>query len=117
VSFSNKHFSALHCNIRSLAANFDNFHMLHELYFPFSIVGLTEIKIKVDQEFDSNITLPGYVFTSQPSNSNAGGVGFYIRENLKFIIRSNDNVTTNDFEALWVEIDNESQSNIIQYVW
>ena len=76
-------------------------------------MGLTEVKIKVDQEFVSNITLPGYVFMSQPRSSNAGGVGFYIRENLKFTIRSNDNVTTHDFEALWVEIDNESQSNIV----
>ena len=48
--FSDKCFSALHCNItfRSLPANFDNLqHVLSELYFPFSMVGLTEI----DQSF------------------------------------------------------------------
>ena len=40
-------FSVIHCNIRSLSANYDNLaHMLSELYFPFSIVGLTETKIK-----------------------------------------------------------------------
>ena len=50
--FSDKCFTALHCNIRSLSANFDNFqHMLSELYLPFSIQGLTEIKLNVDQIF------------------------------------------------------------------
>lgn len=77
--FSDKCFSALHCNIRSLSANLDNLqHMLSELYFPFSIVGLTEIKLKVDHSFLPNIEMPGYSFTVQPSLSNAGGVGLYI---------------------------------------
>ena len=45
--FSDECFSALHCNIRSLPASFDNLqHMLSGLYLPFSILGLTEIKLK-----------------------------------------------------------------------
>ena len=59
---------SVHCNIRSLSANFDNLqHMLSELYLPFSIVGLTEIKLNVDQSFLPNIEMPGYSFTFQPS--------------------------------------------------
>ena len=58
---------SVHCNIRSLSANFDNLqHMLSELYLPFSIVGLTEIKLKVDQSFLANIEMLGYSFTFQP---------------------------------------------------
>ena len=50
--FLNKCFSALHCNIRSLSANFDNLQlMLSELYLPFSVVGLTEIKLKAGRLF------------------------------------------------------------------
>ena len=50
--FSDKCFSALHCNIKSLSANLDNLeHMFSDLYLPFSIVGLAEIKLKVDQSF------------------------------------------------------------------
>ena len=38
-------FSALHCNIRSLPANYDNLlHMLQQLDYPFSIIGLSETK-------------------------------------------------------------------------
>ena len=37
-------FSLINCNIRSLSANFDKLsNMLSELYFPFSLIGLTEI--------------------------------------------------------------------------
>ena len=54
--FSDKYFSALHCNIRSLSANFDNLqHVLSELDLLFSTVGLIEIKLKSDQSFLLNI--------------------------------------------------------------
>ena len=107
--FSDKCFSALHCNIRSLVANFDNFqHMLSELYLPFSIMGLTEIKLKV---FLPNIEMPGYSFTFQPSLSNAGGVGFYIKQDHLFTTRPDLTLSTNDFEALWVEMQDGSQRN------
>ena len=49
--------------------------MLSELYLPFSIVSLTEIKLKVDQSFLPIIEIPGYSFTFQPSLLNAGRVG------------------------------------------
>ena len=44
---SAKSFSVLNCNIRSLSANFDALaQMLSGLYFLFSKIGLTEVKIK-----------------------------------------------------------------------
>ena len=49
--------------------------MLSELYLPFSIVSLTEIKLKVDQSFLPIIEMPGYSFTFQPSLLNVGRVG------------------------------------------
>ena len=72
-------FSALHFNIRSLAANFDAIHqMLNDMNHSFSIIGLSEtiIKFKVDPYITTD--LPGYSFLSQPSMSNAGGTGFYV---------------------------------------
>ena len=45
-----KSFSALNCNIRRLAGNNDNFpHMLSEFNFSFSLIGLSETKLKVDK--------------------------------------------------------------------
>ena len=64
---SNNAFSILNSNIRSLSSNFVDLNtMLSELYFPFSVIGLTETKIKMDQQPLLNFDLPGYSFFSQP---------------------------------------------------
>lgn len=72
--FNENCFSAIHCNIRSLSSNYDKLeNMLVELYHPFSIIGLTETKIKSEQDNVSvlNTAMPGYHFMSEPSLSNA----------------------------------------------
>ena len=78
--------SFLNSNIRSLQANFDNLvNMLSELYFPISVLGVTETKLKNDQDALANINLTGYNFLSPPSGTNAGGgVGFYVKDNLVY---------------------------------
>ena len=63
-------------------------NLLNTLKHTFSVIGLSEIKYKIDQDSIINISIPGYRFVSQHSLSNAGGVGFYIHENIKFNIRS-----------------------------
>ena len=69
------YFSFMHINLRNLSANFDNLSvMLEELQFPFSIMGLSETKIKKDNICLLNTNLSGYNFVSQPTFSNAGGV-------------------------------------------
>ena len=66
--FSTKSFSVLNCSIRSLSANFNTLaQMLSELYFSFSIIGLTEIKIRKNEVPITNIDIPGYHFISQSS--------------------------------------------------
>ena len=53
---NNAFFSFLNCNIRSIQANIDSFiNMLSELYFPLPEIGLTETKLKIDQEEMLNI--------------------------------------------------------------
>jgi len=69
---SGKHFSVLHSNIRSLSANFDNStQLLSELQHNFSVIGLTETKIKSSSQILFNNTIEGYSFYSQPTLSNA----------------------------------------------
>ena len=109
-----KSFSALNCNIRSLAANNDNFlHMLSELNFSFSLIGLSETKLKVDKNPLTNTNIPGYDFISQPSFTNAGGVAFYIKNYLNYTIQSEFTTSKLDFEALWIEIQIVGQQNVI----
>ena len=56
--------SILHSNIRSLKRNFEQFHqhVLSELKVSFSVIGLTEIRIR-DGAFKENLpSLPNYYF-------------------------------------------------------
>ena len=78
-SLNQNTFSILHCNIRSLSANFDNFiSLLADLDYPFSIIGLSENKFnKLQSDNVCNTDLPGYNFKS--SLSQAGG-GRILRE-------------------------------------
>ena len=86
---SSKCFSVLHLNIRSLNSNFDNFtQMLTELNHNFSVIGLTETKYVTSRPHFLNNNIPGYKFDSQPSLSNAGGVGFFVSDNLSYSLRN-----------------------------
>ena len=113
-SFESDYFSVIHSNIRSLSANYDKLiTLLSDLNHKFTLVGLTETKIMKERSITSNISMNGYQFLSQPTNSNAGGVGFYVRDDLEFHCRDDFTISTNDFECLSLEIHCQSHSNII----
>ena len=87
--------------------------MLTDLNLMFSVIGLSETKIKVNQDPLLNTEIPGYIFISQPTLSNAGGVGFYIRNDLSYIIRNDFSTYNPDFQSLWIEIQSKTNSNMI----
>lgn len=61
-----------------------------------------------------NINLSGFQFVSQPTLSEAGGVGFYIRDKLSYTKRDDFCCSKPEFEsALWVEIEAPQQHNIV----
>ena len=114
LSCNAKSFSIFHLNIRSLSANFDSFNqLLCDLGYLFSIIGITETKIKVDSCSTFNADLPGYSFISQPSISNAGGVGLFVKNNLLFFKREDLCRTEPEFESLFIEINIPRQHNIV----
>ena len=45
--------------------------------------------------------------------SNAGGVGFYVKNDLTFTVLSEISCTTADYEALWIEIQTDSHGHNI----
>ena len=85
---SDSSFSLLHNNIRSLKRNLENFqvHLLDELNFEFSIIGVSETKIISGKEMDFNPSIPGYVFEYVPTPLASGGVGLYINDSLKYTV-------------------------------
>ena len=58
-------------------------HLLNELDFPFSVIGVAETKIKNATFSDLNTTISGYNFEFVPPPLSAGGVGMYIDCDLK----------------------------------
>ena len=87
--------------------------MLSELYFPMSIAGLTETKLKIDQEEILRNIIPGYNFLSQPSLSNAGGVGVFVKNGTSYSCRENLSSVKEGYESLWIETQNDAENNTI----
>ena len=54
-------FAAVHCKIRSLQGNLENFvHVLSELQFSLSVIGLSEINFKVNKGI-TNVNISDFV--------------------------------------------------------
>ena len=97
--------SFLHCNVRSLQANYDKLiDLLACLNFEFSIIGLSEIKFQIGKENCMNTAMKDYSFISQSSATAAGGVGFYINNKLNFSERDDLSKSTDQFESSWIEL-------------
>ena len=82
----------LHANVRSLAANHDKLtSLISDLTHNFHLLGISETKIRLMAGIDpvANVSVAGYNYISQPSNQNAGGVGFYIRSDCELHSRDN----------------------------
>ena len=96
----------MHCNIRRFSANLDNLiHILSELNHSFPLIGLSEAKISHGKDLLVNVNLSGYDFISEPSYTDAVGVAFYIKNDFKYIIRTEFTKSSHHLEALWLEID------------
>ena len=63
--------------------------------------------------FISNVDLSGYHIYTQPSKSAAGGVAIYVNDKLDHICKDNLNIIDDDFEAVWIEINNKKSKNIV----
>ena len=87
--------------------------MLSELYYPCTIIGLSETRLINNKDSLINTDIPGYTLISQPTNSSAGGVGLYVKQDLNYTLRTKLSLSNSDFESLWIEIDNQSYKSFI----
>lgn len=106
-------FSILHTNVRSLRRNIDNLqvHLLDELDYQFSVIGITETKITNSSGLDFNARLSNYQFEYVPTPLSCGGVGMYINNCLKFKVL--ERTSKEAFQALWIEIESPKSKNIV----
>ena len=95
----------VHFNIRSLQKNIDKMSQyLSELEKQPEIIALTETKLK-ENYISGNIELPGYKFIHVNSSTLAGGVGFYIKEKIKFSVLEEFSIYVDAVENMWIRIE------------
>jgi len=104
-------------NIVSLKGNFSSLEN-HLLSFAesFDVVILGEIR--KSNFYSVSGLLNGYNFVNQlPLKQVFGGIGIFIKNNLKFKVRNDLNFTSNEYESLFLEISNFNKNWIIGGVY
>ena len=102
-------------NISSLNAHFDEFHtILALLKHSFSIIGLTETRLRKDVGVSIPIEIEGYNYEHTPTETNCGGTLLYISKRNNYKPR-NDLLLYQPFyiESIFVEIIFPFKSNLI----
>ena len=96
-----------------LKRNFEQFHqhLLSELKVSFSVIGLTEIRIR-DGACNENLpSLPNYYFEYVTTPLSAGGVGMFISSQLQYNVL--ERTSSSSYQALWIEIVDANKKNNI----
>ena len=109
-----KDLALLHMNIRSLPLHLDELlTLLEHLSIDFQVIGLSEIKDSLESPIVSNIEIPGYKFHHTPSKSACGGVGIYVKSDIKADKRDDLSLCCSEFETVWIEIENSNTKNVL----
>lgn len=110
---SDSRFSFFHNNVCSLRRNLEHLQtqILDELDFSFSVIGITETRIKQNNFNDFNYNIAGYSFEFVPTPLAAGGVGMYINNQFNYVVI--EKAINIAYQALWIEIDIPKKRNII----
>ena len=104
-------FFTVHFNTRSLSKNknkIDDF--LIDIERLPDAIAISETKLNANSSL--NLNFSNYKFIRNDSITLAGGVGLYIKESLKFILRKDLSLNLQHCEDLWIEVESE-KSNII----
>ena len=98
--------------MRSLTKNLT---MLNDILDTFKkvpdIIAISETKL--NDNYLSNISIPGYSFLNTKSKTSAGGPGLYLAEELNFIRRCDLELPAEGVESCWIEITSKKEQNVI----
>ena len=59
------------------------------------------------------MNIPGYAFVNTNSKTQAGGVGLYLSNDLKFSRRSDLDISDDGIESCWIELARTAQKNVV----
>lgn len=113
ITATDKHFSMIHFNSRSLYRNFTKIKdYSHQFKFKFSVVAVSETWLGNDKK---DIDLEGYdLFHENRVNSRGGRVALFVKKGLKWEIIQEMTITVDALmECVTVEIRNEQAKNTL----
>ena len=74
IRLARENFSIFHTNIRSLSKHIDSLHtQLSSINIHYDVIGISESKQQVDEDFLVNVDIDGYTMHTQPSKSSCRG--------------------------------------------
>ena len=109
---SSTEISCLYVNIRSIVCNYDILtRFIKQLKDKPDIIALSETKITTQVNQNANVEMPGYVFKYTKSSTMAGGVGFYISDQLDFDIRGDLGINKPEChcETLFIQLESKQK--------
>ena len=107
----------MHFNTRSLQKNIDKLiHYILQLKNLPDIITITETKFKKG-ELQTNIGMNGYNFTHSDSDSQAGGVGLYIKDSITYKIIDELDLNLNFAENICIEVKTNKKSIAVGVVY
>ena len=115
----NKDFSIFHANICSLQGNFEKLHnLVASLEFKFGIIAVSETWTPESKKDQHKPHLDGYQpYCGIRGKTLKSGCGFYIRNDIKYKVRNDLNISyydeDNEFQCYWIEILNDKKPNIL----
>ena len=88
--------------------------ILSLLNYKFDIIGISEHKILKEKSPSNDISIPGYEFIFEPTETSFGGTGFYLKDNLDYILRKDLQFNSpGNFESMFIEIQFPQKKNLI----
>ena len=101
----------MHSNTPSLASTFDRFQMILSNY-SFDVVALPETWLTRNKALNDFVQIPaGHdLVTENRNNMKGGGVGFYIKDSIKFKRRKDIENKACDLEHLWIELPGQNKN-------
>ena len=116
ANLRDKDFYVVHFNVRSLAKNLNAIEeFLNDMTRLPHAIAISETKLNSNS--CSNITIPHYNFLRKDSPTNAGGVGLYIKDTLKFRLRPDLSLKLSHCEDLWVQIKCKTTDIILAVIY
>ena len=112
ITNSNKTISIAHLNTQAICSTFDEFTCMLNTQ-KFDIMTLSETWLKDNPHLLDYVKIDGYeVKFRNREHTRGGGVGLYIRSDIKYKLRNDILNTNTDIEHLWLEVTLRNKNSV-----